>query len=79
VPTESVIRFRTLDGLHLAGTFVSPDAAPDRAAVLVHGGGVTREEGGSSPGWLLAWVRRAWRRCALTCAGMVRAKGGRRN
>jgi uncharacterized protein len=46
VPTESVIRFRTLDGLHLAGTFVSPDAAPDRAAVLVHGGGVTREEGG---------------------------------
>jgi uncharacterized protein len=46
LPTDSVIRFRTLDGLHLTGTFASPDAAPDRAAVLVHGGGVTREEGG---------------------------------
>lgn len=46
MPTESVIRFRALDGLHLAGTFASPDATPDRAVVLVHGGGVTREEGG---------------------------------
>ena len=27
--TESVVQLRTLDGLHLAGTFVSPDAAPD--------------------------------------------------
>jgi pimeloyl-ACP methyl ester carboxylesterase len=46
VSTESITRLRTLDGLHLAGTFVSPDAAPDQAVVLVHGGGVTREEGG---------------------------------
>jgi alpha-beta hydrolase superfamily lysophospholipase len=37
---------RTLDGLHLAGTLVTPDGAPDRAVLLVHGGGVTREEGG---------------------------------
>jgi hypothetical protein len=34
---------RTLDGLHLAGTLVTPDVASDRAVVLVHGGGVTRE------------------------------------
>jgi uncharacterized protein len=38
--------FHTLDGLRLAGTLVTPDASPERAAVLVHGGGVTREEGG---------------------------------
>ena len=38
--------FRTLDGLHLAATLVTPEASPDRAVVLVHGGGVTREEGG---------------------------------
>ncbi|HSL09218.1 MAG TPA: alpha/beta fold hydrolase [Pseudonocardiaceae bacterium] len=37
---------RTLDGLHLAGTVVTPGGTPERAAVLVHGGGVTREEGG---------------------------------
>jgi alpha-beta hydrolase superfamily lysophospholipase len=38
--------FRTLDGLHLAGTLVEPDNRPAGAVVLVHGGGVTREEGG---------------------------------
>lgn len=37
---------RTLDGLHLAGTLVTPDSGAERAVVLVHGGGVTREEGG---------------------------------
>jgi uncharacterized protein len=36
----------TLDGLHLAATLVQPDEPSDRAVVLVHGGGVTREEGG---------------------------------
>jgi alpha-beta hydrolase superfamily lysophospholipase len=46
MPAESVVTLRTLDGLHLAGTFVNPDAQTGRAAVLVHGGGVTREEGG---------------------------------
>lgn len=45
--TSTVIR--TLDGLHLAGTVVTPDGTLERAVVLVHGGGVTREEGGSSP------------------------------
>lgn len=38
--------FRTLDGLHLSGTIVTPEASPEDAVVLVHGGGVTREEGG---------------------------------
>lgn len=36
---------RTPDGLYLSGTLVLPDSA-GQAAVLVHGGGVTREEGG---------------------------------
>lgn len=36
---------RTLDGRQLAGTLVKP-AVTDRAIVLVHGGGVTRDEGG---------------------------------
>jgi uncharacterized protein len=34
------------DGLHLAGTLVTPDQPTDRAVVLVHGGGVTRDEAG---------------------------------
>ncbi|WP_086819127.1 alpha/beta hydrolase [Allokutzneria sp. NRRL B-24872] len=38
--------FRGLDGLHLAGTLVLPDLPVERAVVLVHGGGVTRDEGG---------------------------------
>jgi pimeloyl-ACP methyl ester carboxylesterase len=37
---------RGLDGLHLAGTVVVPPGVLAGAAVLVHGGGVTREEGG---------------------------------
>ena len=46
MPNESVVSVRTLDGLHLAATLVTPDEVLDRAVVLVHGGGVTREEGG---------------------------------
>lgn len=42
----NAVTFRTLDGLHLAGTLVMPDGSPEFAVVLVHGGGVTREEGG---------------------------------
>jgi predicted alpha/beta-hydrolase family hydrolase len=41
-----VTTLRTYDGLHLAGTLVEPEAPAARAVVLVHGGGVTREEGG---------------------------------
>jgi uncharacterized protein len=37
---------RTLDGLQLVGTLVLPDGPIEWAVVLVHGGGVTREEGG---------------------------------
>jgi len=45
VPSKSV-SFRTLDGLRMAATLVTPDRQPEWALVLVHGGGVTREEGG---------------------------------
>ncbi|GLY53586.1 alpha/beta fold hydrolase [Lentzea sp. NBRC 102530] len=37
---------RTRDGLKLAGTLDVPDGSPRHAALLVHGAGVTREEGG---------------------------------
>jgi uncharacterized protein len=47
MPSRStVVTVRTLDGLHLASTLVTPDVQADRAVILVHGGGVTREEGG---------------------------------
>jgi uncharacterized protein len=47
MPSESLVHFRTLDGLRLAGTFVAPDALEQgKTVILVHGGGVTREEGG---------------------------------
>lgn len=47
MPVQSTaVSVRTLDGLHLAGTLVTPELPTDRAVVLVHGGGVTREEGG---------------------------------
>jgi hypothetical protein len=47
MPAQSLVQFRTLDGLHLAGTFVAPDVDEQgKAVVLVHGGGVTREEAG---------------------------------
>jgi pimeloyl-ACP methyl ester carboxylesterase len=41
----SETEFPSLDGLRLSGTFVLPSAV-EGGAVLVHGGGVTREEGG---------------------------------
>jgi pimeloyl-ACP methyl ester carboxylesterase len=43
---SSAATVRTLDGLQLAGTLVTPGGSSERAVVLVHGGGVTREEGG---------------------------------
>jgi len=45
-PSSRNTTFRSLDGLRLEGTFVSGTASPGQAAVLVHGGGVTRDEGG---------------------------------
>jgi uncharacterized protein len=42
---QTATSVRTPDGLRLSGTLVLPDGAR-QAAVLVHGGGVTREEGG---------------------------------
>lgn len=44
--TTDSVTVRTLDGLHLAGTLERPQAPTQRAVLLVHGGGVTREEGG---------------------------------
>ncbi|MFK0168362.1 alpha/beta hydrolase [Streptomyces sp. NPDC090306] len=47
--STDVVSVRTLDGLRLSGTLVRPakeDGRPKWVAVLVHGGGVTREEGG---------------------------------
>jgi pimeloyl-ACP methyl ester carboxylesterase len=38
--------FRSLDGLRLCGTLVVPNQSASNAAVLVHGGGVNRDEGG---------------------------------
>ncbi|HZB28812.1 MAG TPA: alpha/beta hydrolase [Streptosporangiaceae bacterium] len=45
-PATSEITFRSLDGLRLWGTYVRPAVPAGPAVVLVHGGGVTREEGG---------------------------------
>lgn len=46
MPTEELTRFRSYDGLHLAGTLTLPRSPGGAAAILVHGGGVTRDEGG---------------------------------
>lgn len=41
------VDFASLDGLELQGTFTTSDRRPSKGtAVLVHGGGVTRDEGG---------------------------------
>jgi uncharacterized protein len=40
------VEFRSLDGLRLRGTLVVPSPVRGPAVVLVHGGGVTRDEGG---------------------------------
>jgi pimeloyl-ACP methyl ester carboxylesterase len=43
---STLTNFRSPDGLFLKGTYHSPGAPPAAGLVLVHGGGVTREEGG---------------------------------
>lgn len=44
--TSTNTTLRTHDGLRLVGTLATPDQPTDQAIVLVHGGGVTREEAG---------------------------------
>jgi hypothetical protein len=44
--TSTNTTFRSHDGLRLIGTLVAPDEPSEQAIVLVHGGGVTREEAG---------------------------------
>ncbi|GAA2655633.1 alpha/beta fold hydrolase [Streptomyces spororaveus] len=44
--SEWEVRFRSLDGTNLVGTVTPPVGATTGLAVLVHGAGVTREEGG---------------------------------
>jgi len=44
--TSTPTDFRTFDGLRLRGTLVRPDGPARGAIVFVHGGGVTRDEGG---------------------------------
>jgi pimeloyl-ACP methyl ester carboxylesterase len=46
MPRDEVTALQALDGLLLQGTITVPDAPAKAAAVLVHGGGATREEGG---------------------------------
>jgi uncharacterized protein len=43
---EEATEFRSLDGLRLSGTLALPATVADVGTVLVHGGGVTRDEGG---------------------------------
>lgn len=45
-PVDSNVEFRSIDGLRLRGTLTVPSPGRGTATVLVHGGGVTREEGG---------------------------------
>lgn len=42
----TTITFPSLDGLRLSGTLITPEDIGGAPTVLVHGGGVTREEGG---------------------------------
>ncbi|MER7760752.1 alpha/beta fold hydrolase [Streptomyces sp. NPDC097619] len=44
--TDEELRFRSLDGTSLSGTATIPSGWVTGAVVLVHGAGVTREEGG---------------------------------
>lgn len=76
---STVESIRTLDGLRLAATLVTPGEHADRAVVLVHGGGVTREEGGFFTRLSAAWRGRVSRRCASTSAGMAKVRAAKRS
>ncbi|WP_242608784.1 alpha/beta hydrolase [Actinomadura formosensis] len=44
--TSNYVAFNSLDGLTLRGILMTPETPAGTPTVLVHGGGVTREEGG---------------------------------
>ncbi|MFB9902316.1 alpha/beta hydrolase [Allokutzneria oryzae] len=44
--TQKLTTVRTHDGLRLAGTVTTPGPSPERAVLLLHGEGATREQGG---------------------------------
>lgn len=46
MPISKPTVFRSFDGLTLRGTLVQPEVSSSAAVVFVHGGGVTRDEGG---------------------------------
>lgn len=46
MPSETAVRFRSLDGLGLVGDLIVPDGSPSIGVVQIHGGGVTRHEAG---------------------------------
>lgn len=79
VPTSTITCVRTFDGLHLAATLVTADRPSGQAVVMVHGGGVTREEGGSSPGSPRAWPMRVSHRCGSIFAVTAAAKANRKS
>ncbi len=84
---ETEIDFSSLDGLRLSGTLTVPREVHTQPVVLVHGGGVTREEGGffSRVAWglaeesgtcslrfdLRAHGKSAGRKAELTLSGVV--------
>ena len=77
---STAVTFRALDGLRLSGTLVRPYQPTQRAAVLVHGGGVTREEGGFFTRLAAGdWLTLVSLPCASTSAAMVKVMAGRRN
>jgi dipeptidyl aminopeptidase/acylaminoacyl peptidase len=78
VTSTRFVTARALDGLQLTGTLVLPSSSANQAVVLVHGGGVTRDEGASLPGWQMASVRPVSRRYVLIFVATGRARGSKR-
>lgn len=77
---ESLVKFRTLDGLRLAGTFVAPYAHGHGKAVVLATAAVSPEKrAGSSHAWPPGWQRQESPHSASTFADTVRAKANRKN
>ena len=75
MPSESVVSFRTLDGLHLAATLVTPDGAADRAVVSSTAAASPARKAASLLAWRPAWQRPVWHRLRFDLRGHGESEG----
>ena len=76
---ERVVRFRTLDGLHLAATLVIPDGAPTAPWSWSTAAASPARKAASLRGWQPGWRTLVWPACASISAVTEKVRAARKS